>query len=79
MENQPMPGNLVALRKRHLHSQVTQKLLLEERMLAIQIRQLTKQRQEIRNRIRRSLDQGAKCERGFRTAQVETRFVLTIR
>jgi hypothetical protein len=57
---------------------VTQKILLHERKLTKEIRELQKKRAGVRAQIRHALERGGKCEPGPRTAAIEWLGVLDV-
>jgi len=58
---------------------ITQRLLLQERDLAEQIRQLKRARAKLREQIRTALERGAKCQAGVLSAEIASRHVLHVR
>jgi hypothetical protein len=71
--------HIVVFKTPHRISKVSQRLMLQERLLTEQIHRLARERQEVRSLIRRALDGGAKCEAGMRSAVIVTRHVLLVR
>jgi len=56
-----------------------QRLILHERILAEEIRELERQRAKIRGQIRQRLARGAKCAPALRAEEIEALRILGIR